>query len=37
LSDVRVCERVLPSNRDNGAPLHPRVDEWERLCGGTPH
>ncbi len=37
LPDVRICERVLASNRDNGAPLHPRVDEWERLDAGTPH
>ena len=37
LPDVRICGRVLASNRDNGAPLHPRVDEWERLDAGTPH
>ena len=35
--DLRVCERVLPSHRSNGVPLHPRVDEWDRLCAGAAH
>ncbi|MGH8665348.1 MAG: hypothetical protein ACREUX_13890 [Burkholderiales bacterium] len=33
--DVRVCARVLASRRDNGAPLHPSADEWDRLGAGT--
>lgn len=33
--DVRVCASVLPSHRDNGAPLYPRADEWDRLCAGA--
>jgi hypothetical protein len=35
--DVRVCERVLPARRETGAPLHPRADEWDRLCAGAAH
>ncbi len=32
VTDVRVVGRLLPSQRDNGALLHPRIDEWERLA-----
>jgi hypothetical protein len=32
-----VQKLILASRRDNGAPLHPRVDEWERLGAGAAH
>jgi hypothetical protein len=37
VADVRVCERLLPSQRPNGAPLYPRVEDWDRLGAGAPH
>jgi hypothetical protein len=35
VNDVRIAERVLPSLRASGAPLYPRVDEWDRLRRGA--